>query len=264
MDAPSSPPDTAPFVSVTSHGALHKAVVPDHLIEASKELARLYWGNEGAFAYQAYEHINRTLFGGRLPWTLIQWAPTAWGGCLGHTRVWGEPVISLHPSVMGGGIVVNANGAQRGPWGISPDLLGPVHAYDVLVHEAIHVWIEHVLGGWTGESSHNCDEWVAEANRLMPLVGITGGTAGRNKPMRVEVPGEFTKTGRPRTRVQRVDLGSLPLDAVSRFPSGVREYLGQLDHYRRRVLPFTPDLAAEALRKWRVTPYNALHIEGDS
>jgi hypothetical protein len=244
---------------VTPNGRLQKRSVPCGLIEASKDLAHLYWGDEGLFAYQAFEHINERFYDGQLPWVLIQWAPTEWGACLGYTRVSQEPVITLHPSIMRGSSRVSEGDQHRNPWGVEDGVLGAVYAYEVILHESMHVWIEYVLGGSTGESSHNCPEWIAEVNRIMPLIGIRGVKAGMSKPKRMAVAGELTKRGKQPTKVMRVSDGDLPLGAVSGFPHGVRRHLGLTDYYHRRELPFTPELPDETLERWRVTCNCALH-----
>ncbi len=53
------------------------------------------------------------------------------------------------------------------------------------------------LGGrQTGTSSHDCDQWIAEVNRIAPLIGLPS-HAARNLPTRV-------RQSDGRTKVQRV------------------------------------------------------------
>jgi len=223
----------------------------DALILASKDLAHVYWGDQGAFAYQCFEYVNEHFYEGRLPWTMIQWAPTPWGKCLGQTRLSANPVITLHPSIM--------TPRSPHPWLVAPGYLGAAFVYEVVLHECMHVWVEYVLGGSTGESSHNCPEWIGEVNRIMPMLGFHGVRAGMTKPKRVPVLGEQTKTGKPLTKVTRVTDGDLPLEAISSFPHGVRQLLGLMDYYRRKELPFAPDLPETTLLEWGVTCSCALH-----
>ena len=61
-------------------------------------------------------------------------------------------------------------------------------------------------------------------NRLAPLIGLAPLHAARNLPRRV-------KADDGRSRVQRVCEGSVPFDAVSRFPSGVRQERGRAADY---------------------------------
>ena len=62
-----------------------------------------------------------------------------------------------------------------------------------------------------------------------------------SKTKRIEAEGELTKRGRKPTKVVRVDEGNLPFEVVAGFPRGLRRYLGELDFYRRNVLPFAMD-----------------------
>ena len=39
----------------------------------------------GIFLDEAFEHINATFFGGKLPRPLILWELSPWGGCIGLT-----------------------------------------------------------------------------------------------------------------------------------------------------------------------------------
>src|SRR5262245_3030671 len=84
-------------------------------------------GRLGEFAYRAFDHVNATHFGGKVPETLILWDLTDHGHCLGHCRSSdeGPPIIKLHPS-----LVLPASAA---PWGIPPEYLGWCCAYDVLL-----------------------------------------------------------------------------------------------------------------------------------
>jgi hypothetical protein len=89
------------------------------------------------------------------------------------------------------------------PWGLTEGWAGPTFAFDVLLHESIHVAQTSIhRGRWSkGESSHNCESWIYEANRIAPLIGLNGVRAGRNRPKRVAVPGELTARGKPKTKV---------------------------------------------------------------
>jgi hypothetical protein len=94
------------------------------------------------------------------------------------------------------------------PWGFAPDLLGARFALDTLNHECIHVSIHYRLGGGeSGESSHNNPEWIAEVNRIAPLIWLDGIDAGMSKVVR---------EGK---KVKRKSLGNVPYDpAVCKFP----------------------------------------------
>jgi hypothetical protein len=205
---------------VTDNWVLH--------VEACKEIARVYWGRRGVWAYEAFDFINATYFDGKLPWPLIQWGLTPHGGCLGLTKPSdGPPVITLHPSILEGS-------EKPDPWGISPDWLGACYAFDVVLHESMHVGVAYLLGGWKGkgDTSHNNSVWIAEVNRIAPMLGLNGVQAGFTKPRRVAIQGCTTKTGKPETKVVRASDGNVPHCAVATFPLGVRRYLGTAaEHY---------------------------------
>ena len=73
-------------------------------VQALKETAVTFFGRQGEFVYRAYEWANEELFDDGLPVSLIQWALTPHGGCLGITHC--DPnraVITLHPAIWGDG-----------------------------------------------------------------------------------------------------------------------------------------------------------------
>lgn len=79
-------------------------------------------------------------------------------------------------------------------------------------HECIHLSVHYRLGGWkgTGESSHHNPHWVAEVNRIAPLIGLPGLHAGMNKVKRVG------------GRVKRATDGNIPFAFVAGFPDRIR------------------------------------------
>jgi hypothetical protein len=196
------------------------------LEEATRQVEKYFWGSRGVFARQAFDYINAAYFDGRLPWTLLVWGITAHARCLGFTRSReGEPpIITLHPSILGGT-------ERADPWGIPPRLLGECYAFDVVLHECVHVSVHYLLGGRQGgDSSHNNPQWVAEVNRIAPLLGFGEVEASMKKPARVKTAGG--------SKVQRVSGGNVPYDAVCRFPYELRRFLGRLDFYERERLPW--------------------------
>lgn len=197
--------------------------------EACLTVTRHYYDQRGQLAYQLFELINASYFDNELPWPLIVWALTAHGHCLGYTQTRAEsPIVVLHPSIMGGT-------EKDDPWGVEPGWLNIRYAFDVLLHELIHVSVECRLGGWygTGESSHNNDVWVAEVNRLAPMIGLSGVKAGKSFLKRQKIEGGT------KNRVVRTTDGNVPFDpAVCKFPSGLRMHLEQADsYYRHGALP---------------------------
>jgi hypothetical protein len=220
--------------SVTDGDVLQ--TTPPDLAEALRIVARHYDGPRGVWAYDVFDIINAVFFGGELPTPKIQWALTPHGGCLGLTRSSNlPPVVTLHPSLMGGTEKVN-------PWNVEPAWLGESYAFDTLLHEAIHVSQHYRLGGGIGPTSHNNSAWMTEVNRIAPLLGFDGVVAGQSKTRRVPIEGETSKTGRPATRVERFNDGNMPFKAIAKFPYGVRMHLGTADdHYRANVIPVTRD-----------------------
>ncbi len=191
--------------------------------ENLRDIAAIYFGCDGTWAYDAFEFINARCFGDGLPVPAIQWALTAHGGCLGLTRSGGEPVITLHPSILGGTEKLN-------PWGFPSEWLGRCFAFDTLVHELMHVSVIErsgfLRGG--GSSSHNNDVWVSEVNRIAPLLGLSKFQASRSRTRRVA--GKVCRV---------VDDGAAPFEPVSKFPRGARIFFGTADsYYRRGVSPF--------------------------
>jgi hypothetical protein len=198
------------------------------LEDACRLVAGTFWREKGLWAYEAFEFMNAAYFAGRLPWPCIVWGLTAHGGCLGWTcaRPEAPPVITLHPSLMGGT-------EKHNPWGIDAGYLGACFAFDALLHECIHVENCYLQGGSTGPTSHDCDEWLGEVNRIAPLLGLHGVRAAANRVRRVEVEGPPTRRGKRPTRVVRRSDGNVPHCAVAEFPSGIRWALGMGDAYYR-------------------------------
>jgi hypothetical protein len=181
-----------------------------------REIAARYNGREGGvWAYDAFDDINAKYFGGELPTPKIQWALTAHGRCLGLTRMDIEaPIITLHPSILGGTEKAN-------PWRRDPAWLGPAYAFDVLLHEMIHISVNYIVGTGQGTTSHNCEGWIGEVNRIAPLLGLDGIEAGKSTTARVD------------GKVKRITTGNIPFSAVSMFPYELREHLGTADQYYR-------------------------------
>jgi hypothetical protein len=186
--------------------------------EACHLVAEHYHGKRGRWIYQAFDWINDTLFAGELPCPLLVLGLTAHGGCLGWTQssIAKPPTIMLHPSIWGGT-------EKEDPWGIPPDILGARYALDVLLHESMHVSVNYRLGGPSaGDSSHNNPEWIAEVNRIAPLIGLPG------------VQAACSAVKREGKKTRRVCDGNIPLRAAARFPYAVRELRGELGYYRDR------------------------------
>jgi hypothetical protein len=212
---------------VTSNYALQDATGLDM---ACRLIAQMHDGERGVWSYQAFDYINATIFGGELPTPLILWELTPWGGCLGETMRSTPPIVRLHPGLLGGS-------GDEPPWGISRTLLGRAYALDVLLHESIHVRVNS-MGGWggRGQSSHDNDLWVAEVNRIAPLL-VLDIHAGRSKTKRIPIDGPPCPKGKPPTKVVRWTDGTVPFDTVASLSNIVRRHLNLSECYRQ-PLPF--------------------------
>jgi hypothetical protein len=193
-------------------------------------------GPKGLWAYEAFDFINDTYFGGTLPHPFIQWSLTPHGGCVASTTTATDlsrpPVITLHPSLFGGT-------EKRNPWGIPSRWLGISFAFDVLLHECIHVHINHNLGGSDGKTSHDCTRWMRQVNRIAKVLGFENIAAGRTLLKRIPDPSlPRTVRGKIATRVTRVETGNIPLSVSAAFPAALRVHLNQADrHFGSRQLP---------------------------
>lgn len=186
-------------------------------------VAKQIHGRKGTWAYESFEFINGAYFEGRLPWPHIIWGLTAHGGCvawastdLNKSR---PPIITLHPSLL------RATETEN-PWGIPATWLGPLLAFDTLLHECIHVHIDHNLGGHNGRTSHDCPRWVRQVNRIAPLLGFAGVHVGTTKTARVkDFQAPRTKRGKVATRVVRITAGNVPFRVASGFPHSLRSFV---------------------------------------
>jgi len=103
----------------------------------------------------------------------------------------------------------------------------------------MHIHIDYNLGGTDGTTSHNCNRWMRQVNRLAPILGFDGIVAGRTKVKRVPDPSlGMTVTGKVATQVQRVCLGNIPFRAAAVFPAGLRKHFGQaFKYYSKNEMP---------------------------
>ena len=194
---------------------------------ACRLVAETYYGSQGLWLCSAFEAINRAYFGNELPYPHLTVEITPHSGCLAwcssHPKR--PPRIAIHPTLFGFRELEN-------PWGFPTEWLGEALAFDAMVHECLHVSVHYRLGGAVGPTSHNNPQWVAEVNRLAPLLGFSGIEAGRQVPKRVPIPGQTTKRGKPKTKVKKVTEGNIPFLAVAGFPQGLRHHLGTAaEHY---------------------------------
>ena len=204
------------------------------------EVVGHYQDQRGVLGYRLLEAVERHLFpDDTLPWPLVLWGLTAHGHCLAWTQssTQHDPIILLHPSLLAPAFDPTQN-ARTNPWGIQAAWCGVTMVLDVVIHELMHVAVNYCRGPWQGgESSHNNPLWIAEVNRLAPLLGWPDVVAAISKPVR-----EKKKV------VRRSPGSTIPFDATSRFPQAVRVFRGEADaYYTARHLPFPVDLP----QRWR-------------
>lgn len=144
-----------------------------------------------AWLREQFDSINKQFFNNSLPPTDIAITITPYGraiadasGAMGRIR--------FHPQTR--------NHSQSAMW-------------DILLHECIHINIDHNLGGHSNKrSSHQSIEWVNECNRLAPLLGLGHLRASLPKSKRIMVDGE--------SKVRKVVLDEcVPLKVLAGFPA---------------------------------------------
>lgn len=199
-------------------------------------IAEHCYGPKGLWAYECFDYINTRYFGERLPCPHILWGLTEYGSCVAWASTTRDksrsPVITLHPSLL-------QHHAKKNPWGIPSGWIGPSLVFDTLLHECIHLHIDHNLGGTEGRTSHDCKRWARQVNRLAPLLGFREIYAAPTKTMRVpDSSAPRTARGKPATKVVRRSIGNVPFKCVAGFPSALRVHLcAASDHYRSQTLP---------------------------
>src|SRR5713226_6336370 len=57
-------------------------------------------------------------------------------------------------------------------------------------------------------------DWIAEVNRVAPLLGFESFQAGENKLKRIPIEGEYGPSGKPKTKVKRVSQATLAGESV--------------------------------------------------
>ncbi len=167
----------------------------------------------GAWLFDTWEGHNQAYFAGKLEVIPIIWGLTPHGHTLGYFSPT-IPRITLHESLVS---------PQGDAWGIRR-ILGERFASDVLLHEMIHQSIHQRLGhdgcgerkpGWC--TSHNNPHWVAEVNRIAPLLGLRA-NAVVIRQARVKEPGA---PGKGKVTWYTPD-GYMTRDELSHWPHSVR------------------------------------------
>jgi hypothetical protein len=212
----------------TGNGVCRPLVIGLQAPYSLDELARLcedYHGVQGRFAYEAFRWANETIYAGRLPLPLMQWALTAYGHCIGETWLREDrlPVITLHPTIWRRASAPSqlsrmmARRQQEHP-------RGPRYTLDVVIHELLHVYIRYVLNHREkSKSSHDDPVWCNEVMRLSPRLGIPAFHAAPTKRQR--------KDGK---MLRVVPEGCLPMADLARWPHTVRPD----GYYKEKTVPF--------------------------
>jgi hypothetical protein len=128
-----------------------------------RQAGAAFFGELGAWAFDAFDELNTLCFGGRLQPRPILWGLTPHGRALGFYSP-RDGHITLHTS-----LIRPSGNAWR-----MRSLLGEQFARDVLVHEMVHASQCELLGheGFGGNDTHNCESWCSEIMRITPLLGM--------------------------------------------------------------------------------------------
>jgi len=120
-------------------------------VEELERLCGRYHGTKGIFSYRAFAWCDQQVFGG-LPIPLLQWALTAYGGCLGQAQIrpaHDVPVITMHPAVW----IRNGNSVDDGRGWAETIIPGPRQTLDLLLHELVHVEVSYRGAGGRGTAA---------------------------------------------------------------------------------------------------------------
>lgn len=174
-----------------------------------------FWGEAGAYAYDAYARIRPVLYP-ELPEQLpMVIGITAYGHCLGLTRGnWKHgPRISLPAEIFQG---TTAEDARRHVIG------GTRQVDDTLTHEMLHVWL-FVTGR---QVHHDSADWYEAVRRLSPAVigRELGARRGADrKSVRIPNPAYEPGSAEPKTLVRKeLVTGAIQHGDVARWPQAFR------------------------------------------
>ena len=241
------------------------------LHQAIETVAAACYGDDPAIklAYQLFRTINSQWFADTLPLPFIIRGLTPYSHGFSWLQTQGDaPLLFLHPRLFAtAGLDRQKHKKATKVWGVSSAWFGPHLLGDVILHECLHAHLTYNKGGAIGPTSHNNPGWVAEVNRLLPLLGFHQLRAGRSKTVRVPVAGrgrnrrpESDGHGGP-SRVERTTDGNIPFKAVSGFPTGVRRWLQNLHETEeiaaaeQQLLAANATLAAEAYYRQDGLPF---------
>jgi hypothetical protein len=128
-------------------------------VEATKT-----FGDFGEWIYDEWKRLNDALFYGENVAGTITWENLPQDSSLGYYYRT-KNLIALHNTLMRP--VYPCPGLKRELRRSNTRMIS-----DVLLHEMIHQRV-HQTGGWTGENSHNNEQFVNEVNRIANLLGLT-------------------------------------------------------------------------------------------
>lgn len=171
-----------------------------------RQAAVLLWGGAGELAAAEFERANRELFAGSVPPLPIVIGLTAFGHCLGLTRLnWADgPRVSLAPEVF--------TGNDRTPG-------GTLYVADVVAHEMLHA--DLFLRG--EDHRHNAEPWCRMITSLSPAVLGREITAVPVRPRRVPNPARATDPTAPKTVVVRKAFdGAMTQAQIATWPHSGR------------------------------------------
>ncbi len=127
--------------------------------ETLRAAAIIMWREYGAWAYDTWAAHNAAYFADELTPPGIIWGLAPNHRQLGHYQPTYN-VITLHVGLLA---------ADEGNlWGLDA-WVGQSLAADLLLHAMIH---QRLGLGECSINSHNTEEWVAEVNRIAPLLGL--------------------------------------------------------------------------------------------
>ena len=138
-------------------------ILADTTFEQLKALGLEQFGDVGAWAYDEWRSLNRAFFEGRNHPGAIAWQAADAGESLGSYAA-AENVIYLFK-----GLVRPRYPTPMAEWCLTH--LNRRLASDVLLHEMMHQKIQQT-GGWQGADCHVNARFVAEVNRIAPLIGL--------------------------------------------------------------------------------------------
>jgi hypothetical protein len=128
-------------------------------VEAAKT-----FGDFGIWVYDEWKALNDALFYGENIAGTITWKNLPQDSSLGYYDRTKNHIV-LHDTLM--------RPVYPCP-GLKPKLRrsNTRKISDVLLHEMIHQRVHHT-GGWTGENSHNNEQFVNEVNRIANFLGLS-------------------------------------------------------------------------------------------